>query len=620
MNKIKASFKNKDGAALPLVLVVMLILTMFGTVLYMLAWNSFITVRYMNDQKKAYYFSRAGIEFAAYAYQVAGVDAAETDSDASRIITFSNTNGAIIKTNTIYVVPSVDSGTGKWAGLSFSQTPTSTAIGEISVEIGNGIDYVDITDADGITTKTPNKVKSFRSCAKSYMSEPQVDENGAITNADTMETVVQYTSAYLSTTETAEPLSFYDAKGLLGTDSYTAEDVQANRVTSADKKNKFLKVTKTIDIAGADITPSSNRRFFLFRLLEILRKTIIKDIFVRFFGSSVTVDLYIKTADGNLILSKPAESNLIKTRDKAHNYYIFATPEDLFLQDCGLNVIPTKGYYNSVGLYGDEIVIDGDIIMGVYYVKTDGFLSGTSAIINTIGNRYRLGTVMLGEGSNGLTNRADPVPINKGGIKFGGVTVPANKVYFNGNVYVKIFNQGGATETYRVFSAGDMAYFYGAYTESGTLNEGTIVGEGKQEAGSKGIDLLKYFLDAVIDGKEGFNYGAALIEKAKTINELYYTGTVSDKAYNANSNDYVETEPETKYQFREGDPTPYFNNETLLVRKIQVNYAANGEISVDGGYGSVLDLVQPSNIGSTNIKWGTPEGGSVFNPVDGNTY
>lgn len=612
MLKLKSSLKNKDGAALPMVLIIMLVLTMFGTVLYMLAWNSFTTVRYMNDQKKAYYFSRAGIEFAAYAYQVAGVQAADETNAASQLISFSDTEGAIIKTNTIYVVPSEDGGTGKWTGLSFSASPTSTAIGEITVDIGNGIDYVDITDADGVTTKTPNKVKSFRACAKSYTGTPEIDSNGNMTNANTIESVVQYTSAYLSTTETAEPLSFYDANGILSTDSYTSADVQADKVTSADKKSKFLKVSKTVDINGTNVKPSSDRRFFIFRLLEVLRKSIIKSIFEYFYGSSVTIDLYIKTADGNLILSKPENSNLIKTRDKAHNYYIFATPEDLFLQNCGLNVVPTKGYYNSVGLYGDEIVVDGDIIMGVYYVKTSGFGSGISAIIQTIGNRYRVGTVMLGEGSNNLTTRIDPVPLDKGGLKSNGVSVPANKIYFNGNVYVKIFNQGGATETYRVFNAGDMAYFYGAYSESGEVDGSDVQ--------SKGVDLLKYFLDAVIDGKDGFNYGSALIEKAKAINELYYMGTVSPEAYKANNNDYVESASEAKYQFREGDPTPYFNNDTVLVRKIQVQYAANGEITVDGGYGSVLDLVQPSNIGSTNIKWGTPEGGSVFNPKDGNTY
>lgn len=612
MEKFKSSLKNKDGAALPTVLIAMLILTMFGTVLYMFAWNSFMTVRHMSAQKKAYFFSRAGVEFAAYAYQIAEGESSDTVSAANQIVTFSNTENAVVKTNKIYVIPDSNAGSGKWEGLSFSTSPTSTAIGEITVEIGNGIDYTDVTDAEGVTSKTPNKVKAFNACGKCYNGIPSIDSNGAMTNTDTIDAVVQYTSAYLSTSETAKPQTFYDEDGVLSTASYTLQDVEAGNVTFADKKEKFLKVSKTVDINGTNVTPSSNRKFFIFRLLEVLRKSIIKDIFEYFYGSSVTVDMYIKTADGNLILSKPENSTMIKTRDKAHNYYIFATPEDLFVQNCGLNVIPTKGNYNSVGLYGDEIVIDGDIIMGVYYVKTSGFGSGLNAIFQTIGNRYRLGTVMLGEGSNGLTTRYDPVPIDEGGLQCEGVFVPANKVYFNGNVYVKIFNQGGATETYRIFNAGDMAYFYGGYSEDGTIDGATV--------SAKGIDLLKYFLDAVIDGKGGFNYGTALVEKAKAINELYYTGTVSKEAYKANSNNYTETGPESKYQFREGDPTPYFNDDTVLVRKIQTQYATNGEITVDGGYGSVLDLVQPSNIGATNIKWGIPEGGSVFNPKEGNTY
>lgn len=606
MSKIKSSVKNKDGAALPMVLVVMLVLTMFGTALYMLAWNSYRSVRFMNEEKRAYYFARAGVEVAAYAYQVADSQAAGADSssDVSQIITFSNTQNAIINTNTIYVIPTMNGGTGPWTGLDFSATPSENAIGEFTVQIGNGIEYVDVTDAEGVITKTPNKVKTFMAKGRCYGGELELDGDGNVIGYGG-DYVSKSATGYLAMSETTEPLSFYDADGILSTDSYTTEDVELGTVAPADKKTKFLKTTKTIDINGTDIVPSSNKRFFLFRLFEILRKSIIKTIFEYFYGSSVTVDLYVKTADGNLILAKPENSGLIRTRDNDHNYYIFATADDLFLDRCGLNVVPTKGRYNSVGLYGDEIVIDGDIIMGVYYTKTSGFGSGINAIVQTIGNRYRLGTVMLGEGSNGLTNRYDPVPISKGGIMCEGVTVPANKIYFNGNVYVKIFNQGGRTETYRVFNAGDMAYFYGGYTESGTVDG--------EDTAAKGVDLLKYFLDAVIDGKGGFNYGSALVEKAKVINNLYYVGEVSAAAYAADS-------PDFKDSTFEGDPTPYFNDETVLIRKINVTYANNGEITVDNGYGSVLDIVQPSNIGSANIKWGNPEGGSVFNPKDGNTY
>lgn len=620
MQNIKSSLKNKDGAALPLVLLMTLILTMFGTVLYMLAWNSYITVSRMNAQKQSYFFSRAAVEFAAYAYQMTNMEAtSERDTGASNLITFSDSEGSILKTNTIYVIPDENSGTGKWKGLTFSVTPTETAIGEFYVEIGNGIDYTDVTDENNVTTKTPTKVKAFRACAKSYREKPTLDESGNIANADSIDSAVQYLNAYISTSEQSSPLSFYDENGVLSTDSYTSGALEAGNVSTDDKKDKFLKISKTVDINGTNVQPSSNKRFFIFRFLETLRKSLIKAIFEHFYGSSVTVDLYIKNADGNLVLSKPEKSTMIKTRDKVHNYYIFATPEDLFINS-GLNVVPTKGNYNSVGLYGDEIVIDGDIIMGVYYIKpskiNSEFISGiekkVNSLVNTVGNRYRMGTVMLGEGSNGLTTRIDPVPVKNGGLMCEGVTVPANKVYFNGNVYVKIFNQGGATETYRVFNAGDMAYFYGGYSEDGTIDGENVT--------AKGIDLLKYFLDAVIDGKGGFNYGNALVEKAKLINELYYTGSVSDAAYTANNVNYTETRPESEYQFREGDPTPYFNDKTVLVRKIQVKYAANGEVTVDGGFGSVLDLIQPSNIGPTNIKWGDPEGGTVFNPKEGNKY
>ena len=137
-------------------------------------------------------------------------------------------------------------------------------------------------------------------------------------------------------------------------------------------------------------------------------------------------------------------------------------------------------------------MIDGDITMEVYYTNPNSLLGGgLTATLEMIGNRFRLGTVILGDASKLGTDRRDPVPLNKGGLQYNGATVPANKVYFNGNVYVKIYTQGGSTETYRVFNAGDMAYFYGSYTVTGNA--------GSEPVESRGIDLLKYFIDAVLE-------------------------------------------------------------------------------------------------------------------------
>ncbi len=622
MNRIKKKLTNTEGVAMPAVIFVMVILSVLATAIYMFAYNQYINVRYMNSKQRAYYFARAGVEAASYAYQIADNESVgdEATSDLISMINYIKTsetagNNAIITTQTVYIAPSKDAGTGRWKGISFSATPSSSSIGEFQVQIGNGIEIVDVTDSAGNKAEQANAVKVFRSTGVSYNGDVVLTSTGArdTTNANDSTRVV---TGYLAMTETAAPLAFYDDNGVLTTNSYTTST--ASNYSDAEKTTMFLKTSHTVDISGTDLQPSSNHRFFLFRFLEILRKSIIKSIFEYFYGSSVTIDLYTKTSTGNLILAKPENSDTIKTRSNANNYYIFASAEDLFVKGCGINAIPDKGYYNSVGLYGDEIVVDGNISMGVYYTKqyTVGgnaittITDSWNALTSTFGNRYRLGTVMLGEGSNGLTSRTDPLPVEQGGLKYNGVAVPANKVYFNGNVIVKIFNQGGQTEVYRVFNAGDMAYFYGGYTE-----EGSVDGE---DTASKGVDLLKYFIDAVIDGKEGYNYGSALKQKMKAINELYYTGTVEPAAYNTNSSTY--TYSGNKYEFDAGDPTPYFNADTVLVRKIIVDKTTDGQYVVDNGCGSVLDIIQPTEMSEKYIKWGEPEGGSVFNPKGSYKY
>ena len=107
---------------------------------------------------------------------------------------------------------------------------------------------------------------------------------------------------------------------------------------------------------------------------------------------------------------------------------------------------------------------------------------------------------------------------------------------------------------------------------------------GSDEVEAKGVDLLKYFVDAVIAEKDGYNYGEALKKKMRRINELYYGG----------------------------EDSSYFTNNTVLVRKIQVDYNANGQVKVDGGYGTVMDIIQPSPTDSTSLTWGRPRVRDVF--------
>lgn len=561
---MKKYLKNKEGMALPMVLIIMTVLSLFATGLALYAHNSYLSVRWMNEEKRAYYLARAGVEAASYAYQNAVTKtSANYDnlnkygdfSEIDKLVTVSEKSDALITTNKVYLRYSTsgeNEGT-RWDGLEFKTYASeneavadTSCIGYFEVQIGNGIDKITVGESNGTATPQDVDVKVFK--AKAVCGERSQVAFGYITPADNVSS-----------------MELYDDKGYLFTTGVTKEEAEKNGTNGQFiKTDKYISYDTKIEDAGDG---------FFTRLF----KGIIKGIFKALKQDGRNISLFVKTGEGNVVLSKPENSKYIKANPNKDNFYVFATTGNLFLDNVGIESIPTKGYYSSIGLYGDQIVIDGDITMEVYYTNPNSLLGDRlTSTIAMIGNRFRLGTVVLGDASALGTDRQDPVPPNKGGLQYSGDSVPANKVYFNGNVYVKIYTQGGSTETYRVFNAGDMAYFYGGYTITGKA--------GSDEVQAKGVDLLKYFIDAVLADKDGFKYGEALKQKLRKVNELYYGGTEAS----------------------------YFTENTVLVRKIQVDYNANGQVKVDGGYGTVMDIIQPSPTDSTSLTWGRPRGGDVF--------
>ena len=561
---MKKYLKNKEGMALPMVLIIMTVLSLFATGLALYAHNSYLSVRWMNEEKRAYYLARAGVEAASYAYQnavtktTANYDNLQKYADFSEIdklITVSEKSDALITTNKVYLRYSTsgeNEGT-RWDGLEFKTYASeneavadTSCIGYFEVQIGNGTDKITVGESNGTATPQDVDVKVFK--AKAVCGERSQVAFGYITPADNVSS-----------------MELYDDDGYLYTTGVTKEEAEKNGTNG-----QFIKTDKYIryDTEIKDAEDGFFTRLF---------KGIVKGIFKALKQDGRNISLFVKTGEGNVVLSKPENSKYIKANPNKDNFYVFATTGNLFLDNVGIESIPTKGYYSSIGLYGDQIVIDGDITMEVYYTNPNSLLGDRlTSTIAMIGNRFRLGTVVLGDASALGTDRQDPVPPNKGGLQYSGDSVPANKVYFNGNVYVKIYTQGGSTETYRVFNAGDMAYFYGGYTITGKA--------GSDEVQAKGVDLLKYFIDAVLADKDGFKYGEALKQKLRKVNELYYGGTEAS----------------------------YFTENTVLVRKIQVDYNANGQVKVDGGYGTVMDIIQPSPTDSTSLTWGRPRGGDVF--------
>ncbi len=586
---IKKYLKNKDGMALPMVLVIMVILTILAAGLGLYASQSLRSVRFMNAQKQAYYLSRAGVEAGAFAYQNATTKTSSyydnNENFANGLVSFSAVDKFVaviensdekITSNKVYLVYDKNAATAgtMWDGLGFrtfdSQDELDEAlenknpyiIGYFSLEIA-GAQQETLVNDNGVEQVVLKDVVEFRSTAVCF-------------NDDEVE-VTRVSSGYMYPAQSISSETCYGADGYLSTDATMFDNTDTKTVSYDEAqfntqtgswwnrlKNGLLKLAFNIMKASGLIPAQEN------------------------------ITVYELIGGGDLILARPsADVGEIKINDNMNNFYIFSTSGSLILEDTGLQVDPTKGKYATIGLYGSDIVVDGDITMGVYHTNTSGFFSGLSTLVATLGNRYRLGTVMIGCGLSSGGQWAEYLTLSQGGVttKDGQKLENANRIFFNGNVSVKIYSQGASTETYRLFSAGDVCLFNGLYEVSNTSLSG-------EEVATRGIDLLKYFLDAVIAQEQGFKYGDSAIKKMTQIRDLYY-GDPKD--------------PQSP-----GEPS-YFgtssggNITSRPIRKLDVNFGSTN-VTIDGkaltykvGSKELIEYIQqPTPTSSFNINWGKP--------------
>lgn len=569
---MKKYLKNNQGMALPMVLIIMLILTVLAATVGTYASQSLRTVRYMNAQKQAYYLARAGVEAGAFAYQNATTKTTSNfdnnDSFKNGLVGFNNVDKFVsviedsdekITSNKVYLVYDGDNeneGT-MWEGLKFSKTATENAIGYFSIEIAGGEQETIVND-NGVEKPVLKPVVEFRSTAVCY--------NGSGAEVTSVSTGYMY------------PGQKVDSETCYGADGYLSTDV--NDFDNHD--------TKTISYDEAQFNTKTGRWW------QRLKNGLLKLAFNIMKASGLipaqeNITVYEMIGAGDLILTRPSDDvGEIKINDGTNNFYIFSTSGSLILEDTGLYVEPTKGKYATIGLYGSDIVVDGDITMSVYHVNTSGFFSNTQTLIATIGNRFRLGTVMIGNGLESGGEWAEYLTYNNGGItdQNGKKITNGSRIFFNGNVNVKIYSQGASTETYRVFSAGDICLFNGVYEAKNTDVDSN------EEITTRGIDLLKYFLDAVIAEEEGFLYGDSAKKKMTQIRDLYYGDPANTQS--------------------PGEPS-YFEDGQRPLRKLDVNLGASN-VSIDGkaltykvGEKELLEYIQqPTPTSSFKINWGKP--------------
>ena len=569
---MKKYLKNNQGMALPMVLLIMVILTVLAAALGTYASQSLRTVRYMNAQKQAYYLARAGVEAGAFAYQNATTKTTSNfdnnDSFKNGLVGFNNVDKFVsviedsdekVTSNKIYLI--YDSGNENegtmWEGLKFSKTASANAIGYFSIEIA-GAEQETLVNDNGVEKEILKPVVEFRSTAVCYNNSGH-----EITSVST---------GYMYPSQSISSETCYNAEGFLSTDKSDFDNTD----------------TKTISYDEQSFNTKTGRWW------QRLKNGLLKLAFNLMKGLGLipaqeNITVYEMIGAGDLILSRPSDGvGEIKINGGMNNFYIFSTSGSLILEDCGLYVDPTKGKYATIGLYGSDIVVDGDITMGVYHVNTSGFFSNTQTLIATLGNRFRLGTVMIGNGLASGGEWQEYLTYNNGGVtdQNGKTLNNASRIFFNGNVNVKIYSQGASTETYRLFSAGDVSLFNGVYEAKNTDVDST------EEVTTRGIDLLKYFLDAVIAEEEGFKYGDSAIKKMTQIRDLYY-------------GDPADTQSP-------GEPS-YFADGQRPLRKLNVNLGASS-VSIDDrpittkvGNKELIEYIQqPTPTSSFKINWGKP--------------
>ena len=361
---MKKYLKNQEGMALPMVLIIMAVLMTLATCLALFAYNSLMSVRWMDDEKKAYYLSQAGVEAANQAYQSMlavkfGTSVGGFSEDNKNIvlslIAESEEENAILKTTTVYLAYSDADGTNNgtlWQGLHFTQNKPADFIGYFTVEIGNGTDTI-IKGDDG---EVPVDVKVYKSVA-------------------TVGEVTRTTYAYATPPDftgsgSSDPL--YNPDGVLNkVDDAVFDEVLKGTPAKTYTDKEITKGFSSVNVDKFDPqTVATIKGGGLGNFFKRLANGIIMKVFEWLFPNyQRPYATYLKTAEGNLILTKPDNSDTILCNEDTDNFYVFATSGDLFVQECGIDATPTRGYYAGIGLYGKDIVVDGDITMYAYVPK-----------------------------------------------------------------------------------------------------------------------------------------------------------------------------------------------------------------------------------------------------------
>ena len=472
--QIREQLKNNQGAALSMVMVLLVVMSILGTAMYVYTMQSLKVLEFGTARQKAEYLARSGIEASVFMYQDAMLQ--YNSEEALRDFIDQATDDGnpdtdeTITTNWVYLLQDgqtyVDGGNGE------EPAPISDEyVGYYRVTITNDQKSYEMPDGQGGTQTKIEYIKRFTSVGYSG-------------------TMAATKKAYIV------PLVDITGKGWVKPDG----EISLNTAQSDDTS---IIVQTTVSVDCGLIDTLINRFPGIFGSYSA--------------GRVKNQPLYLGCTSGNMVITKPEESEDIHfTSEAADHMGGFVSLGNLFVES-DINVEPMSKQFNMLYLRGNQIVVDGDINMYVYDPGTNnanGFTSWITGLAAKIARNYRLGTVVIGSPSSVASTVTDPMPTDHddpGGLG------ECGQIFFGGDVYVNFISRN-STRKYKVFSAGDICYFDGDFEINGQ---------------PYGVDLVKYFLDTALE--EG-NYSSTVLTQFERTREFYYSET--DEVYSNYRNGY----------------------------------------------------------------------------------
>lgn len=519
---MKNKLKQNGGFAIIYVIFFLFVLSLMGTAMYLYSVTSLRSVRFLSDRKKAEYLAQAGVESAAYAYQMA-VSASGKDASANTLISVSQTEGSTIQSNVVYLI--YRNGYKYVKASEIGGYNDNEIIGYYTVTITSAVDLsvANLLEEDA---SAPSGLTSYPVEIKE--SQRVIEATGHVGKQGAPGGVGATKKAYLS-----EPVQafgkYYMDDGIIDGSVTTRKKTLTYADENGNEQTKQVPIATNseFNVLGEYKTGSSLYiRISLFNNIPFIGKYIGIDNTYPINMRQQTIPILMAYTTGNMLMNEP-QAGKVTFKQNQSNMVSFIGKKNLFV-NTEIDVTPSKTCFNIMYLRGDNIVLNGDVEIYVYgYTRSTSSLlgrlfgQGMTDLYNGIAGNYCWSTVVIGTPNMATASEADPVTdavyslaptITAEGVTYqskGGYG-RCGKIFFGGNVFVNIQIPNVGIYRYKAFNAGD-TYFYDD-------NLPQYVG-GKE---GYGIDLFKYFVDYSIATKR---YSDNVLSRFTEVMAMYYSST-----------------------------------------------------------------------------------------------